>query len=155
MWQVVLVIILHIMAFAYFCGKISQRVNKNEKEIERNSELLGELLERVSKIEGRLDPYIQKKSPLTLTEKGTKLLKESGVEAYIEKNKDTLIKKFDDSISPLDIQEKAKKVMNEEIQKSIAIKNYIYKEGEELESVVRVAGIALRDAVIKEKNIQV
>ena len=51
-----------------------------------------------------LDMYAGAESPISLTADGCTLLKESGAEEYIERNKENLLKKFKHVTEPYDIQ---------------------------------------------------
>ena len=111
------------------------------------------LMARLADIFGSPDKkYAGAKSPISLTADGTALLKESGAEEYIEKNKENLLKKFKDITEPYDIQKKAGEVMIEELVKNKDIKDFLYRKGGKMTDVADVASIALRDIVLKYKG---
>ena len=63
------------------------------------------------------EKYAHTSSPVSLTADGTTLLKESGADKYIEKHKESLLKKFKHVTLPYGIQQKAGEVMIEELVK--------------------------------------
>ena len=99
--------------------------------------------------------YAGAESPISLTTDGTTLLKESGAEEYIERNKENLLKKFKHVTEPYDIQKKAGDVMIEELVKDKNIKSFLYRNGEKMIDVADVASIALRDIVLEHKGIAI
>lgn len=97
-------------------------------------------------------PVVQSNSPVSLTERGKKLLEESGGKSYIDSKKTDLIKKVRDNNpkSAYDVQEYAKKVIAEcsTSQDFVPLKNYIYLQGEPLENLVATMGVYLRDLAL-------
>ena len=109
----------------------------------------------VSKLEGiHGASMFEKKSPLSLTETGEKILTESGVKKYIDLHKDGLLKEFEGMKNAFDIQQKAREVIKKEFGKSDfdEAKNYLYNEGKEFDETVVAAGIYLRDIVLEERG---
>ena len=99
---------------------------------------------------------IESKSPASLTDKGRLLLKESGAEEFIKNNEKKLLKYFDGIDEPFDIQEKSLEVIEQELRSDKKIKSYLFQKGAKgIKGVAEVAGIALRDVVLKHKSIQV
>ena len=101
------------------------------------------------------EKYARTDSPVSLTVDGTTLLKESGAEGYIEKNKESLLKQFEDITEPYDIQKRAGEVMRGELERDKDIKDFVFRKGEFMEDVADVAGIALRNVVFEHKNIDI
>ena len=101
------------------------------------------------------EKYAHSSSPVSLTDDGVTLLKESGAAGYIEKNKESLLKQFKRITEPYDIQRKAGEVMFEELVHDKNIKDFVFRKGKNMLDVAGVAGIALRDAVLKEKGIDI
>ena len=113
---------------------------------------------RVSKLEGaREEQLATKKSPVSLTNAGEKMLEESGGKKYLEINKDELIKEFSDMKNAFDIQEKAKEIIRQKIKESDfeEIKEYLFKEGKGVDDIELVMGLCLRDIVLEKKSISV
>ena len=136
-------------------GEHKGKVDINEKSIERHSRFDG----RISTIEGALrvrkESIVESGSPLKLTDKGTVLLVTSGADKYIEKNKESLLKQFNDITEPYDIQKRAGEVMREELEHDKDIKDFVFRKGEFMEDVADVASIALRNVVFKHKGIDI
>lgn len=146
---------LHIAAFIFACGVVYQKV----KDIRDNIKEYKKIGERISRIEGRVtmrnpDLY-EKNSPISLTDKGVLLLKESGTEAHIQKNRESLLQHFKKINNPLDIQDNAEILMEQELKKDDRVKEYVFLNGESMKDVAGVAGIALRDIVFEEKGIEI
>ena len=124
--------------------KLAGRVKDNTKRIDVLSLWIS-----------RIEKYAHTRSPVSLTDDGVTLLKESGAEGYIEKNKENLLKQFKRITEPYDIQRKAGEVMFEELVNDKNIKDFVFRKGKNMLDVAGVAGIALRDAVLKEKGIDI
>ena len=115
---------------------------------------------RISKLEGINEGKIlaKEQSPLTLTDVGATLLRDSGGKKYIEDNKETLLKKFDGVNNAFDIQERAKGLIREKIKETNGledIKKYLFNNGKSIDDIVLVMGLELRDVVLKYKDISV
>ena len=151
------------VAYATIKAKLST-LEKGSETIERKVEILEkdvkEILKELNQMKGREE--VSRQSPLSLTEVGVKTFSESGAERYIEKHRDTLLKKFKDIETPFDIQEKSKDIVrvilkNEsDISPELKrIKEYLFKEGKDVEKFITVMSIGLRDVVLQHKNIPV
>ena len=146
----------HFIVFIYKWGKMNEKVD-GIKETADKRDKHGE---RLAAIESRIGMWgkenISTNSPATLTEKGKGLLKESGAEECVEKNKDILLKEFENISDPFDIQEKSLKVAEQVLRKDKKVKAYLFQKGEKgVGEVAEVAAIALRDIVLKHKGIDV
>ena len=112
---------------------------------------------RVSKLEGINEgQLVKRKSPMSLTKIGKKLLKDSGGGKYLENNKTKLFELFEGTDNAFDIQEKAKNIMRERIEKSDGfdeIKKYLFENGRDIDDIVLVMGLELRDMVLQQKGI--
>ena len=152
---VTIIVLVHLVAFAFAFGKMHQRV----KDVEEDVKDYARHGERIAAIESRVGLWnmdnINSKSPLTLTEKGMLLLKDSGAEEYIEKNKEALLGHFKDINKPYDIQEEAMMLMGQKLKDNDQVKDYLFHNAKPIKDVVDVAGIALRDIVFKEKDIKI
>lgn len=95
-------------------------------------------------------------SPLKPTNFGLKLLKESGLDKLISDKKDQYLKelktKLGKTYSAYDVQEEAIKLIKEkEDNKSIIpIKDYAFKNGFNVEIILRLGGLILRDEYLKK-----
>ena len=146
----------HIVVFLFRWGKLNEAVETLKKMVEKHAKYG----ERIAALEVRAEVWntenTESESPIKLTDKGSVLLKESGAEEFIEKNKESLLKHFEGVHEPFDIQTKALKVSEQELQKDRKVKEYLFQKGAKgVGEVAEVAGIALRDIVFKEKEIQV
>ncbi|OGH64261.1 MAG: hypothetical protein A2821_01685 [Candidatus Magasanikbacteria bacterium RIFCSPHIGHO2_01_FULL_41_23] len=98
-------------------------------------------------------PVLSPGSPLKLTEVGESLAKRFDGYNFIETNKEfflVLLEK-NNPITGYDVQEMAKKVLEESVSHPIfnPIKKIVYQEGSNIEPVLSVLGIILRDTYLK------
>lgn len=163
-WAIVISVVLSIVtALIVFWGKFSaaQTEIKNLKDrLEKIETKLTEACEKLATEVGRgerdraHDDLVKRESPLSLTDKGKALLLDSGGENYVETNKAKLIKIIKDKkpTSAYDVQEFAKAVIREVSTTAdfIPIKDYLYKQGLDLDRAVAVLGIYLRDMALPE-----
>lgn len=90
-------------------------------------------------------------SPLQPTEYGAKIIKESGLEKILDQKKESLIKALRDSLhgdyTDYDAQETARKVLISLKSDPIMnpVKEYAYKNALDVEIILRVGGLWLRD----------
>lgn len=138
-------------------AKYQQKVDGLEKNDEKQDNKIDDLKDRVSRLEGGLerdransDPYTQRQSPLSLTDKGKALLLDSGGNKYLEENMSDLIEeiKARSPKSAYDVQEYAKNVIDSHTDDDafVPLKDYLFNEGLKLEDLINVLGVALRDA---------
>jgi hypothetical protein len=120
---------------------------------------LKDVRERFSALEGRMAGYTQSNSPISLTEKGEKLLKESGFKEYIDNNKDRLINLCSQKRgleTAYDIQEAVFDFFDNELkfepELEKQIKEYAYADGASMETVRRLGGIYFRDNCLEHFN---
>jgi hypothetical protein len=91
------------------------------------------------------------KSPVSLTERGYDLLQKSGGQAWISQYRDELIKAIKDKnpLSAYDVQEYAQEVLKGLVTlndpRLKPLKDYAYAQGIELDDIILVMGIHLRD----------
>lgn len=162
-WQIIVPTALSVLlglgsAWAVL-SKYQQKVDGLIKDSDRHETKIDDLKDRVSKLEGGLDrdrahgsPYTQAQSPVSLTDRGKALLLDSGGNKYLEDNSDALIGeiKAQKPKTAYDVQETAKKVIatHSNDDSFIPLKNYLFKEGINLEDLISVVGIALRDMAL-------
>lgn len=149
-------VIVQIGGFVFWVATLAQKVKGIEKEVDERKKH-GERLAALETKAGLWNTEnIQSESPVSLTEKGRMLLKESGAEERIEESKERLLQHFENVDEPFDIQTKSMEIMEQELLKDKKVKTYLFQEGEKgIGKVAEVAGIALRDIVFKEKGIEV
>ena len=141
---------------------VSTRVGRLEKGVGRLEKAVKSILDDVDVIKAAVGIPTEKPhkigfaSPLKLLDGGVALYKESGAEEYVEKNKEDLLKHFEDIHEPYDIQQESVFLMLKELSKDKDIKNYVFNNAEDtIKDVADVAGIALRDIVLKHKGIKI
>ena len=142
--------------------RLEEVVEANTARLEANTARLEANTARLEELSGlliaapRQGGKIGFASPLVLLEKGVALYQESGAEAYVEKNREDLLKHFEDIHEPYDIQEKAVLLMLQELRKDKDVKNYVFHNAKEtIKDVADVASIALRDIVLEHKGIDI
>jgi len=95
-------------------------------------------------------------SPLRPTEYGVQLIKESGLEKILDDNKDFLCTKLKASLpkeyTEYDVQEKARSLLIELKDDPILnpVKKWIYENPTDIEVLLKVAGLWLRDDFLKQ-----
>ncbi len=108
------------------------------------------LLEFKTNTQKFIDSNIYKnQSPLSLTEFGEQLIKDSGFETIFLSEKDELVKLLE-KIAPktqYDVQEKARGLMNdlEDFPAFEPIKEYAFKNGKDFGQILRAGAILLRN----------
>ncbi len=146
-------------------GEYRNKVDSLESTVGRDEhgglrKTLGEVRDKVIACETNLTlrgPLTQKKSPISLTERGDKFLKDSGGEKFVDEHFTELLEKVE-SLSPqtsYDIQESSKQAIEglKEDERINPIKEFLYKDGSTLEDLFTVMGVYLRDKILKHKNI--
>ena len=100
-------------------------------------------------------PVIQRKSPITLSERGTRLLNESGAKKFVDAHLDELLKTVKERApaTDYDIQEEAQKVIKElqNDPRLNPIKDFLFKDGSTLDEAITVMGIYLRDHILEKR----
>ena len=96
-------------------------------------------------------------SPLKPTEFGWKLIKDSGMDKIIGDNKKLFLDKLNEKLAGVkiitgyDVQEKSREIMigfkNDPLMKSV--KDYVFNNAIEIEVILRLGGILLRDEYLK------
>ena len=151
-------VIAAIGTFLVYKSKVD-RVEKDLKEVE--IEIKG-IRDKVVACETSLkerEPLTRKKSPVTLTDRGNKILAESGGKKFVDDNYAELKKNVED-INPqtsYDIQEISHTIIErlKDDARINGIKDYLFKEGMQLSEIVDVLGIYLRDKILEERGIAV
>ena len=116
---------------------------------------------RLTNLEGNFTGAFIQQSPIALTEKGKRLLMESGLGDYIDDVKGELIRLIQDDIditeTAYDVQELAFDFFDNvrfDYQFEKTLKQYAYESGVSLQLLRRVAGIYFRDILLKHKNLE-
>jgi hypothetical protein len=132
---------------------LKERVAKNEEELKNQNKLL---IECSIKIEERTSSassfYTKRKSPVSLNDKGEELLKKSGADKFVLQNEQELIQKIKEQNpkTAFDVQEISKKVVESlaNDERFNTFKDFVYKEGINLEPIFTVMSIYLRDIAL-------
>ena len=130
---------------AFKMGRYSEKIDQLEK---------CDLQRRVSTLEGSLTPasITQRKSPVTLNDRGIKLLNDSNAKKFVDDNLNELMQKIRDfNVSTAyDVQEKSKQVIESyrNDNKFAPLKDYAFKQGVELELIELAASFYLRDQAL-------
>ncbi|MCC6405374.1 MAG: hypothetical protein IT405_03230 [Candidatus Yanofskybacteria bacterium] len=147
------------LSAVFTIGQYKSKVDRAEKDIEGVQKEVKEIRDKTIKCETMLDnqgPLTKKKSPISLTERGEKVLTESGGRKFVDDNITDLLSKVDGENvkTSYDVQEASKKVIAtlEADDRMTAIKDYLFKEGLEFSDVTEVLGIYLRDKIITTKG---
>lgn len=111
---------------------------------------------RLTNIEGQIFNITKTASPVSLTERGHKILIESGLKDYIDTNKEKLLdhcKKDNKIESAYDVQISAFNYFNKvnfENDFEKQLKEYAFKEGINMDMIRRIGGIYFRDVCLDQ-----
>lgn len=137
-----------------------EKVCNLEKEVNLLRSEVKEIRDKVIACETSLkerEPLTKRKSPVDLTERGTKVLNESGGKTFIDNNYEELKRKVEDKTpkTSYDYQEASKEIVQtlKEDERINGIKEYLFKEGMEIQDIMDVLGLYLRNLILAEKNI--
>lgn len=143
-------------------GKYTNKVDTLENDVRDLKREVREIRDKVIACETSLkerEPLTKRESPISLTDKGNKTLKDSGAEKFIDDNFDSLFKKIEGKHpkAAYDIQEISKNVLEDMQNDDLFndLKEYAFKEGREIEDIILVAGIHLRDKVLMKKGLNI
>ena len=106
--------------------KLAEKVNTIKEWIDKNDSLGIRLAVLEEREKYRNERYTHKNSPVSLTDEGAILLKESGAGDYIEKNKEGLLRQFENITAPYDIQERAGELMTEKLRNNDTVKDFAF-----------------------------
>jgi hypothetical protein len=146
-----------IAGYLIFFGRKLEQLDRLCKDHDSLSTETKELLKEIAALkefkantQKFIDSSIYKsKSPLSLTEFGEKLIKESGFKEIFEKEKGNLAGKLfgKQPKTKYDVQEKARELMNEltEYLPFQPLKEYAFKTGNDYAQILRAGAIPLRD----------
>jgi len=175
--------IITLLAVLIYLGKYREKIDRFDRELDKANGKLDKLGEKLldeiknihekilnvtiklSNIEGGLDiaknlhAYIQTKSPLSLTNMGKALLLDSKGKEFVDARK----KKFLEEIklkkpkTAYDVQELSKKLIegSVELDEFNEIKEFAFRKGLNLEIIIAVLGIYLRDFLLSELDFKV
>lgn len=140
-------------------GKYKEKVDQLEKREEKLSDKMDgakedivKLTTQIAAIEKKIDSLTgiaKSNSPIKLTEKGEKLISDSGARAIYDTIKDELVDELE-TYSPhsqYDVQEKARWMMGQKLddERFQDIEDWAYQHGEDFGQILRSLGLPLRD----------
>ena len=101
-------------------------------------------------------PLLQRQSPVSLTERGSRFLEDSGGKEFVDNNFGELLG-IVDTMQPktaYDVQEDSRQTIEalRDDERLNSIKEYLFKDGSTLEEVFSVMSIYLRNKVLTHKN---
>lgn len=154
-------------AASFKIGKYINKVETLENTVGKDEhcglrKTVGEMRDKVITCETLLNnkgPLTQKKSPVSLTDRGTFFLNASGGKKFIDDHFEELLAKVEEK-SPrtaYDVQELSKEVIAslKEDDRLIPLKEFLFKDGSTLSDLIEVMGVYLRDKVLTHKNLNV
>lgn len=120
---------------------------------------VGDIHTKVIACETRLEergPLLQRQSPVSLTERGSKFLEDSGGKQFVDDNFGELLGVVD-AMNPktaYDVQEDSKQAIEalRDDERLNGVKEYLFKDGSTLEEAFAVMSIYLRNKVLTQKN---
>ncbi len=140
-------------------GEYKNKVDNNCTDISDLKKEGKEVRDKVIACETSLkerEPLGRRKSPVALTDRGTKVLNESGGKDFVDANFTELSSKVEakEPKTSYDVQEAAKQVIDEvrEDDRMNPLKEYLFKEGLEIGDLVFVLGTYLRDKILESKK---
>lgn len=125
--------------------KLEDKVNDTHSKVATQEALLSVATKNIDKLSGNADSH----SPLALTEKGQKLVKNSGFAKVYDTIKDDLLRELEaeEPRSQYDVQEKARTMMSLKTDdpRFKEVEDWAFKNGEDLAQILRLGGLKLRD----------
>lgn len=159
-------IIFGLIAYIIFSKKITKHINPLNKNLDSIKLAVVEI-QTIFSTSGKLIKYSlteTSNSPLQPTEFGLELLKKSGMEGYVKTNRESLIKKVKEKLkerlkkdyTAYDVQEQSIKLMIELKDTNLlnTIKEFAFKNGIDIEIILRLGGLMLRDEFLKETQLK-
>lgn len=141
-----------ILGIVLYTGRKLSALDRLEKDIEDIVKPdLKDVRERFATLEGKTANLFAQKSPISLTQKGQKILKQSGIKEYIDNNQDILLPECHNAgnmETPYDIQQSVFDMFDnyEFPQKTDnQLKSYAFDNGLSMDMIRRVGAIYFRD----------
>lgn len=138
--------------YAQKVDDLKTRMDIAEGEIKADSKKIVECCTLIDERTTSGSTLIKRKSPISLTEKGIEILRNSGSDKFVLENQAELVQKIKDKNpkTAYDVQFVAREVVEslQNDERFIPFKNYVYKEGFPLEHIFIVMGVYLRDVAL-------
>ncbi|MEA3248822.1 MAG: hypothetical protein U9Q03_00495 [Patescibacteria group bacterium] len=150
-------VLTYVVTFTQYKERVSnlkERVDGMEKSLQETRDMAVAAKALVD-VKGSLT---EAKSPISLSERGSRILTESHAIEFIDDNErfSSLLKRVvsKNSSNAYDVQESSKEVMNElkEEGELDNFKDYLFKQGLLMDDLITVMGIYLRDKILSVKN---
>lgn len=146
---------LFMLGWSVFIGRKLQIMDDLKTGFKDLQTDVRDLINRISKMEGKLEGVSASASPVQPTELGARYIKESGLEKILDERKTSLCDNLKNSLpqnyAEYDVQETARRVMlslkDEPMMRPV--KEYAFKEGVEVEVILGVGALWLRDDFLK------
>lgn len=147
--------LIFITSWSVFIGRKLQIMDDLKTGFRELQTDVRDLIGRIAKMEGKLEGVSASASPVQPTELGARYIKESGLEKILDERKislcDNLKNLLPQNYVEYDVQEVARRVMlslkDEPIMRPV--KEYAFKEGVEVEVILGVGALWLRDDFLK------
>ncbi len=145
-----------VVAGLIFVGRKLEMLESVRREMDENVRPdLKDVRERMSSLEGKTSSLFQAHSPIGLTGKGKKFLEESGLQEFINDNKEELMRQCDSHqtmATPYDVQEMAfaffdDLALPDDVE--VKMKNVAFNHGVSLGELRRTGGIYFRDICLE------
>jgi hypothetical protein len=154
--------IVSFLVASMWLGAYKNKVDNNCEDIDEIRDEIREIRDKVIASETLLkerEPLTKRRSPVDLTDRGTRILRDSGGRKFVDDNYPELKQAVErhNPATSYDIQEWSRKVIDELKQDSRLnpLKEYLFKEGLEISAAVEVLGIYLRNKILAEKGIKI
>ncbi|MFY9484022.1 MAG: hypothetical protein WAP74_00150 [Patescibacteria group bacterium] len=144
-------LIITIVGVAMGIGKKLQVLADLKTDFKELRTDVRDLIGRMAKMEGKLEGVASSASPLQPTELGVKYIKDSGLEKILDDKKEHLFGQLENMLPPnypeYDVQEAARRLMLSLKDELFIrpVKDYAFKEGKEIEVILGVGALWLRD----------
>lgn len=141
-----------IVAALVIIGRKLQVLDDLHREVEHNIRPdLKDVRERFATLEGKTAGLFQAQSPINLTEAGRRYLEHSGLQTFIDENKEELMEQCEHDKTmqtPYDVQQIAFEFLDalslpDDLEQQV--KTFAFNHGVSMDSMRRIGGIYFRD----------
>lgn len=145
-----------VVAGLIFVGRKLEMIDSIKREVDENVRPdLKDVRERMANLEGRTSSLFQAHSPIGLTDKGKKFLIDSGLQEFIDENKDELVRQcepHETMATPYDVQQMAfaffdDLALPDDVENKM--KTVAFDHGVSLAELRRTGGIYFRDICLE------
>ncbi len=143
--------VIFIIGWSVLAGRKLQIIDDLKMGFKDLQTDMRDLISRIARLEGRLEGVSASASPIQPTELGAKYIRDSGLEKILDEKKisfcDNLKNSLPQNYTEYDVQETARRIMlslRDELMMR-PIKEYAFKEGLEVEVILGVGALWLRD----------